>query len=88
MAHAMEVNFAFDLNIWAYIHMEHFLIIIHRQIDTMWSIVQVTETGTLALTQQLSELRTNNMNDVPEAPKPIFEVCPNLSLTISLYPQN
>lgn len=42
--------------------------------DTMWSIVQVTETGTLALTQQLSELRTNNMSDVPTAPKPIFEV--------------
>lgn len=29
-------------------------------LDTMWSIVQVCETGTLALTQQLSELRTNN----------------------------
>lgn len=25
----------------------------------MWSIVQVTESGTLALTQQLSELQTN-----------------------------
>lgn len=41
--------------------------------DTMWSIVQVTESGTLALTQQLSELRTNNTADIP-MPKPTLEV--------------
>lgn len=39
----------------------------------MWSIVQVTESGTLALTQQLSELRTNNTADIP-MPKPTLEV--------------
>lgn len=39
----------------------------------MWSIVQVTDTGTLALTQQLSELRTNNLNDV-SPPKQTVEV--------------
>ena len=39
----------------------------------MWSIVQVTESGTLALTQQLSELRTNNTGEFP-MPKPAVEV--------------
>lgn len=41
--------------------------------DTMWSIVQVSESGTLALTQQLSELRTNNMSEIA-APKPANDV--------------
>lgn len=39
----------------------------------MWSIVQVTESGTLALTQQLSELRTNNSAEIPMS-KPALEV--------------
>lgn len=42
-------------------------------LDTIWSIVQVTETGTLALTQQLAELRTNNV-EVTMLPKQTFEV--------------
>lgn len=45
----------------------------HFSSDTMWSIVQVTESGTLALTQQLSELRTNNAADVSVS-KPALEV--------------
>lgn len=39
----------------------------------MWSIVQVTEGGTLALTQQLSELRTNNAAEINMS-KPSLEV--------------
>lgn len=52
----------------------HLLFFVFRLFsDTMWSIVQVTESGTLALTQQLSELRTNNTADIP-MPKPALEV--------------
>lgn len=40
----------------------------------MWSIVQVTEGGTLALTQQLSELRTNNAAELSVS-KQALEVC-------------
>lgn len=41
--------------------------------DTMWSIVQVTDSGTLALTQQLSELQTNAIAENPMS-KPPLEV--------------
>lgn len=51
------------------IHVIHF-----PSTDTIWSIVQVADTGTLALTQQLAQLRTNNMNEVATIPKQTFEV--------------
>lgn len=44
----------------------------------MWSIVQVTESGTLALTQQLSQLHTNNSGEVM-AIKPALEVIASTS---------
>lgn len=47
-------------------------------LDTMWSIVQVTESGTLALTQQLSQLHTNNSGEVM-AIKPALEVIASTS---------
>lgn len=42
--------------------------------DTIWSIVQVDDAGTLALTQQLAQMRTNSRNEATETIKQTFEV--------------
>lgn len=41
--------------------------------DTIWAIVQVTETGTLALTQQLAQLKTNTSTELALIPKQPIE---------------
>lgn len=48
----------------------------HDFIDTMWSIVHVEETGTLALTQQLLALRTSNLgSSTTQSGAESMEVC-------------
>lgn len=51
-----------------------FFVLFYLIADTIWSIVQVTETGTLALTQQLAQLKTNTSNELALIPKQPIEV--------------
>lgn len=66
--HVSEVNITSPVYVWDGELMTFcFVDLFFFNLDTMWSIVQVTESGTLALTQQLSQLQTNN-GEVPMKP--------------------